>query len=172
MLTEVLIDRVLAKMEGKIAGPEVEQILPTALSLLGKRTAESKQSSIPQLLKKEFTVTVAAGVGSVTTALTADEPLLPEYLPQALAYTSDGVLLHFLPDRVQLGLERSKLVMWYTVDSSTFRTKDRSGSENSLNTTVTITANFTPLIGSVPDLLSDSLVDIVVTLLSDAPPAV
>jgi hypothetical protein len=166
MNTAVLIDRVLVRMEGKIAGPEVEQILPTALTMLAKQVAESKEPSVCQLLKKDFTVTVTGGTGSLTTPLTASEPILLEYLPQALAFTSNGLQLHYLPDRVQLNLERSNLFIWYTVDNSTLRTKNTDGNLSTLATTVTITANYVPLIASVSDLLSDDLVDIVVALLS------
>jgi hypothetical protein len=160
MLTAVLFDRVLAKLEGAIAGPEIEQVLPTALSMLAKKVAESKEPSYCQLLKKDFSVTVTSGTGSLTTPLTASEPLLVEYLPQATVSTAGGVKLHYLPDRTQLELDRPKLLIWYTVDNSTLRTKNTDGSLSSLNTTVTITANAT-----VPDILSDDLVEIVVGLL-------
>jgi hypothetical protein len=165
MLTAVLFDRVLVKLEGKIAGPEIEQVLPTALSLLANKVAKSNEPSYSQLLKKDFTVTVTSGTGSLTTPLTASEPILVEYLPQAIAVTANGVKLHYLPDRTQLELERPRLLMWYTVDNSTLRTKNTDGSLLSLSTTVTITANYTPTIANVPDLLSDDLVEIVIGLL-------
>ena len=165
MLTAVLFDRVLGKLEGKIAGPEIEQVLPTALSMLAERVAKSTEPSYSQLLKKDFAVTVTNGTGSLTTPLTASEPLLVEYLPQAIAVTSSGVRLHYLPDRTQLELDRPRLFIWYTVDNSTLRTKNTDGSLTSLSTTVTITANYVPTLASVPDNLSDDLVEIVIGLL-------
>ncbi len=165
-----LIDIVLSKIgETTIAGPEIEGILPLALSKLSVRVADSSDRP---LLRKDFAITVTAGVADLTTHLTATEPLLMECINHAEIYSSGGTTpWQFLPDRVQLGLTRPQMFIYFAIDKSDLRTRNTDGSLTSLGVSATITASYVPLLASVPVLLEDELVNLVIQELTLAPAA-
>lgn len=166
-----LIDQVLSKLgEAQIAGPEIEGVLPQALRALARQVAYSPNR---ELLRKDFSVSVASGTGDLTTALTASEPLLLECIDHAAIYgTSDTTPWQYLPDRVQLGLKRPSMFVYFTVDKSTLRTRNTDGSLTSLTTTATVTSNYVPSLANVPSSIEDDLVDVVIRILAPTVEAV
>lgn len=159
-----LKDRVLTKLgETDLSGFDIEAAAPSCLTKLAESVARSPDR---QLLVKDFEVTVTSGIGDLTDALTAAEPLLISEIPSGNLYVTSGTTpLQFLPDRTQLGLTRPKMVGYYSIDNNNLRTRNTDGSLTSLNTTVTITGSYVPTLASVPDQLSDELVALVVEYL-------
>lgn len=170
MTTLELVDQVLSRVgepnKYNLAGPEIEGIVPVALAKFGDTVAADPM--IRELLKKDFSVTVTSGTGSLVAAFTATEPLLIECLPWSQVYGSGAQPLQWLPDRVQLGLDRPRMFAYYTVDKSTLRTRNTDGLLTSMSDTLTISGNYTPLITNVPPVLEDMFVDTVIGLLMPA----
>jgi hypothetical protein len=137
---------------------DAQALIPDAL----KRFAEivAQNSELAPLLRTDFSVTVSSGTGSLTTALTASEPLLAKFLPMAYVVTSTGVQLHYLPDRTQLGLSRSNILPYYCNDKGTIRTRNTDGSLTSLSTTLTITGQYSPTISNVPTQIEELFIDV------------
>lgn len=164
MTTLELIDRVLNKLgePSNVAGPEIEAIIPSALSQFASQVANDSRPHMRELLRKDFSVTVTSGIGDLSTHLAASEPLIIENVPSAYLLVSSGLTpMQSLPDRVQLGLTRTTAVIWYTIDGSTLRTRNTDGSLTTLTTTVTLTGNYVPTIAHLPDQLTDEFVDAV-----------
>lgn len=131
-----------------ILPPDVLPLIMEALERFARNEAKIPETA--QLLRKDFSVTVSAGVGSLTASLTAAEPLLAECLSSAYVVSSAGVQFHYLQDRVQLNLARPMMIPYFINDQGTLRTRNTDGSLTSLNTTMTITSQYIPAIGSVP----------------------
>ena len=165
-----LIDRVLSRLgePNIIFGPEIEAALPTCLNRFGDLVSKTVWQR--NLLEKDFTVTVASGVGDMTTALTASEPLIIEGMPNNEVFLT-GVLIpaQYLPELPQLKLDRPKLVAYYTVHGSSLFIRNTDGSLTSYTGTVTIHGSYIPAIASVPDQLKDMFVDVVVDYLQPQP---
>jgi hypothetical protein len=165
MTTFELIDRVLSKLgePSPVAGPEIEGILPIALRSFALMTAAGPNR---ELLRKDFTVTITAGVGDLDASLTDAEPLLLEAIANAEIYSTGGTTpWQFLPDRTQLGLVRPALFIYYTVEKSNLRTRNTDSSLTSLSTTATVTASYVPTLTNVPSSIEDLLVDVVIRTL-------
>lgn len=141
-----------------IDSADAQALIPDAL----KRFAEivAQNSELAPLLRKDFSVAVSSGTGSLTAALTDTEPLLAKYLPMAYVVTSSGVQLHYLPDRTQLGLTRSNILPYFTNDEGTIRTRNTDGSLTSLSTTLTVTGQYSPTIGDVPTQIEEMFIDV------------
>lgn len=137
---------------------DAQALIPDALKRLAGLVGQNAE--LAPLLRKDFSVTVTSGTGSLTTALTAAEPLLAKFLPMAYVVTSTGVQLHYLPDRTQLGLGRPMMIPYYTNDEGTIRTRNTDGSLTSLSTTLTITAQYSPTIGDVPTQIEEMFIDV------------
>lgn len=157
------ISRVLSRInEGPtptVLPPDVEPLIPDALKKFAQIVG--KDPDTRQLLRKDFSVAVVSGVGSLTASLTAAEPLLTEFLPSAHVVTANGVQLHYLPDRTQLNLARPTMLGYYINDESVLRTRNTpDGSLTSLNTTLTITGQCVLTIGDVPSQLEELYVDV------------
>lgn len=169
MTTFELIDRVLSKLgePSPIAGPEIEGILPLALRAFAVMIAAGPNR---ELLRKDFSVTITAGVGDLTASLDAAEPLLLEAMQSAEIYSTGGTTpWQFLPDRAQLGLSRPNMFVYYTVEKTNLRTRNTDSSLTSLATTATVTASYVPALSSVPSSIEDILVDVVIRVLMPAP---
>ncbi len=158
-----LIDQVLGRTGEGVAGPEIEVFLPTALGRFGESVANDPRPNVRELLRKEFTIPVVSGVGDLSTALTDAEPLLASALPAANLYITAGTQpMQYLPDRVQLGLGRSNIFIYYAIEGNSLLTRNTDGSLTSLNTTITATASYVPSLANVPAQLEDEFVDLVV----------
>lgn len=156
------IDRVLSRLN-ETGGPvilpaDVLPLIPDSLKKFAQLVASMPESR--QLLRKDFSVTITSGTGSLAASLAATEPLLAEFLPSAYVVTATGVQLHYLPDRMQLTFARPTQIGYFTNDEGTIRTRNVSdGSLTSLSTILTITAQFVPTVGDVPSQLEDLYLD-------------
>ena len=159
-----LRDRVLSKLgEDAVTGGDIEGVVPNALRRFATNVAYNPKTWIRELLRKDFQITVTAGLGDLTTPLTANEPLIIDRTWASNLFVTNGTIpMQPLPDRTQLNLERPKFFVYYTVDGNLLRTRNLDGSLTSLSTTVTITGNFVPLLANIPNQLTDDFVDVVV----------
>jgi len=161
------INRVLSRMaeanEPSAYPPDIEALIPDALKKFAQIVA--KNPDIAPLLRKDFSIVVTSGTGSLVASLTAAEPMLEEFLDSAFLVTSTGVQLHHLPDRTQLSLKRPQMIPYYTDDAGTLRTRNTDGSLTSLNTTITATAQYVPTIGDVPNQLQELFIDTLALML-------
>jgi len=164
-----LKDRVLAKTGYDLfQGGDVEAAVPTCLFRFARMTAMSPIMWKRELLKKDFSATIASGTSDLSASLTAAEPLLIEFISSAFVTDSNGNMLQYLPDRFQLKLKRPAMFIYFTVDKSTLRTRNTDGSLTSLSTTVTIVGAFAPTLANVPAQLEDDFVDVVVAYLQES----
>lgn len=170
---------VLARIKARLGLEDVEprsdvefnilQHIPTALQNLAEKIARDPRPDIRNLLRKDFSVTVTSGIGSLTTALTASEPLLINEIKAGNLFVTSGTTpCQWLPDRTQLGLTRPNFFIWYTVDLSTIRTRNTDGLLTSLNTTITLSGNYVPLLSSVPATLEDEFLDSLMAVMQGA----
>lgn len=148
------INRVLARFaegETPLAYPaDLEGLIPKVLERTAEMVAVHPNPNVRQLLRKDFSISIASGVGSLASAFADAEPPLLSALPLAYMVTTAGDLMHNLPDRVQLGLTRPVgFFIYWTNDNSTLRTRNKDGSLTSLTTTVTGTTQYVPAITSV-----------------------
>ncbi len=163
-----LIDRVLSKLgePAMIIGPEIEAALPTCLNRFADSVAADPK--LRELLSKNFVITLASGVGNLTTAFTATEPLIIEQMEQAdVTHTSSTLPLQPLPDITSLRLPHSKMVIYYTVHGQELHTRNTDGSLTSLTGSVNIHGSYVPSLADVPAQLKDMFVDVVVGYLNE-----
>ena len=153
----------------ELDGPEVDAALPAALNAFGDKIAKDARPDIRNLLRKDFSVTITSGTGSLSTAFTASEPLIAENVKDGNLYVTSGTTpCQWLPDRTQLGLTRPAFFIYYTIDGTTLRTRNiTDGSLTSLSTTMTVTGNYVPLLSSVPSQLEDELVEEVIKVITE-----
>lgn len=151
-----------------ILPPDVERLIPDALRRFALLVNSSAEMS--PLLRKDFSIVVASGVGSLTASLTAAEPLLAECLPNAhLVASTNTTPMQYLPDRFQLSLSRPLgFFIYFCNDQGTLRTRNTDGSLTSLNTTVTATAQYIPTIGNVPTQLEDLFITTLADMIKTA----
>lgn len=137
---------------------DVQTLIGDALKKLALTVAAHPDNR--QLLRRDYSITITSGTGSLATALATTEPPLIEALPSAhLLITSGTNPMQYLPDRAQLSLTRPLgFFIYWTNDESTIRTRNTDGSLSSLSTTITATCNYIPLISSVPTQLEDQFV--------------
>lgn len=149
---------------------DIAVAIPTALNRFGEKIANDPRTDIRNLLRKNFSVTITSGVGDLSTALTGAEPLIINEIMAGNSYVTNGTQpCQHLPDRTQLGLTRPNFFIYYCIDSSNIRTRNTDGSLSSLNTTLTITGNYAPLLSSVPSQMEDEFIDAVINVVR--PPA-
>lgn len=128
-----------------------DSLVSQAMSSLARKVAESGSD----LLKKDFSLGVSSGTYSLTTHLTASEPLLLGFLLKAKITSSDSSQpWQPLPDFAQLSLERPTFGMiYFTVNGTSVIAADTNGALSSLTTTATARTYFVPL----PATLSGNL---------------
>lgn len=148
------IDRVLSRLNEQgvqvVLPPDIQPLLKDALEKTAEVVAGSESPNVRQLLRKDFSITIASGTGSFAAALADAEPPLLRALPMAYMVTSAGDVMQNLPDRQQLGLTRPiGFFVYWVLDNATIRTKNKDGSLTSLSTTVTGTVNYVPIITSI-----------------------
>lgn len=149
---------------------DIAVAIPTALNRFGEKIAADLRPDIRNLLRKDFAVTITNGTGSLAAALTAAEPLIINEIMAGNAYVTNGTQpCQWLVDRAQLGLTRPPFFIYYCIDNSSVRTLNTDRSLTSLNTTLTITSNYTPSLTSVPFQLEDNFIDLVVEIMSPLP---
>lgn len=125
-----------------------DPLVPQAMTRLAKMVADSPMERLRNQLKKDFTVTVTSGAGSLTTPLTASEPLLDNAIDKATVTSADSdYAWQYLPTYELLTLQRpiSGLVYFTVIGSSLKCTDPSSGAVASLSTTATLSANYIPL---------------------------
>lgn len=155
------IDKALSRLNEMgvqvVMPPDVVPLIDTALERFALMIAGTKDA---QLLRKDFSVAVASGVGDLSVALAASEPLLQECVGGAFVVSTAGVQFHYLPDRTQLNLMRPAIVPYWINDKGTLRTRNTDGSLTSLTTTLTVTGQFKPIISSIPTQIQEKFIDV------------
>lgn len=126
-------------------------LIPDALKSLGYQVMNSNDPMVKQKLIKDFTVTASAGTASLTTPLTASEPMILESLKSAtMTHSTSDYPFQHLFDRQSLVLDRPSFGLIYDwVNGNTLRTRDTDGSLTALSGTVTISANYVPILTTV-----------------------
>lgn len=148
------ISRVLSRLNDQgvqvILPPDLQPLILDALEKTAEAVAGNSNPNTRQLLRKDFTITITSGVGSLATAFADAEPPLLSALPSAYMVTSGGAIMQNLPDRQQLSLTRPQgFYIYWTNDNATIRTRNTDNSLTSLSTTVTGTVNYVPAITSI-----------------------
>jgi hypothetical protein len=148
------ISRVMSRLNDQgvqvILPPDLQPLITDALEKTAEVVANNQNPNIRQLLRKDFTITVSSGTGSLAAAFADAEPPLLGALPSAYMSTSSGAVMQNLPDRQQLSLTRPLgFYVYWINDNGTLRTRNTDGSLTSLSTTVTGTVNYVPAITSI-----------------------
>jgi len=144
MSRQSLVDR--AYLRAPLPTIKYDSLVPQAMTLLAREVAADPL--LQDSLSKDFSLTITGGAASLTSALTATEPMLIQFLPQAQITSSDSVLpWQFIPDLSQLDLDRPDLgLVYFTITGSNLLASVSS-------TTATANASFVPL----PATLSGNL---------------
>lgn len=146
-----LVDRAYLKNQGGPAAniplARYDAMVNQAMTLLGEEVANSPVERIRNQLKKDFSITVTSGVGSLITALTASEPMLDQAISQATVTSADSSFpWQYIPTYEVLSLERPTYgLVYFTVKNGSIICKDTDDVLGALTTTVTASANFVPL---------------------------
>lgn len=137
-----------------------------AMTLLGEEIANSPVERMRNQLKKDFSITVTSGVGSLTTALTASEPMLDQAINQATITSADSSFpWQYIPTYEVLSLSRPTYgLIYFSVKNGNLVCTDTDGVLGSLSTTATASANYVPLPSSLSGMLD--LEDRAITILA------
>lgn len=154
LTVQTAIDRVMSRLnEGGtpvVLPPDIQPLITDSLEQTAEVVSGSSSPQVRQLLRKDFSIAVASGVGSFATAFADPEPPLRRALPTAYLVTAAGDVMQNLPDRTQLSLARPLgFFVYWILDGVILRTRNKDGSLTSLSTTVTATVTFVPLITSI-----------------------
>jgi hypothetical protein len=109
-----------------------------------------------QLLQRDFTVPLTAGVGNLTPHLTGARPMLAGTISR-VTHTSSPFPLQRHDSEGALSLPQTPMVLHYAVVTNTVKTRNRDGKLNTLGGSLTVTANFVPDLGEVPAQLEAEL---------------
>lgn len=108
--------------EQQLSKPRIVSFVPAALQLLANRIAEPENTTrqgVRQLLRKNFTVSVSAGVGDLTTAISAAEPLLLQFARGYLVYGTDSNYPYsYVADKASILQDFPKGIGRFTVNNS------------------------------------------------------
>lgn len=124
-----------------------DAMVSQAMAGLGQLIAEHKDERVRNQLKKNFTITVTNGVGDLTTAKSASEPMLDHALNQATITSTDSEQpWQYFPAYELLALKRPAYgLVNYTVRNGNIECTDLNGDLNTLDTTATVSCNCVPL---------------------------
>jgi|SRR5882724_3345916 len=126
-----------------------DALAPQAMAVLARRVAADKDMA--DLLRKDFSLTVASGTASLTTPLTASEPLMIQFLQFAKITSADSNQpWQYLHDFTLLSLSRPTFgLIFFTVEGSSLQCTDTTGATGSLSTTATANSSFIPLVATI-----------------------
>lgn len=126
-----------------------------AMAIMAQAIASDPSERVRNQLKKDFLITVSSGVGSLTTALTASEPMLEQAINQATVTSADSSFpWQYIPTYEVLSLSRPTYgLIYFSIKNGSLVPTDTDGVLGSLSTTATVSANYVPL----PATLSGNL---------------
>jgi len=167
-----LVDRAYLRNQS-VGGPAAaipyaryDVLAPQALTILAREVAGDEMRA--DLLRKDFNLTVTSGTASLTTSLTANEPMLLGSLWLAKITSADSTYpWQYLPDFASLALSRTPYgLIYFTVEGTGLQCTDTTGAISSLSTTATANASFVPLAASLSGILDleEAAINVLVTL--------
>lgn len=119
---------------------------PQARAIMAQKIAVDPSERIRAQLRKDFSLSVASGVVSLTTVMTASEPLIDQALDRALITSTDSSYPWQYMDYTLLTLERPAFgLIYYGVKSGNLHATDTTGVLGSLTTTATCNCGYVPL---------------------------
>lgn len=125
---------------------------PRILALIPNALRELAEQAMPtNLLRKTFTETAAAGEASLTTSLTAAEPLILEGLRRAAIYV-DGFTYaaQYKADRASLSYPASTEFAYWALENQTIIIRDAMGLNNYVGNVTIRNAPHIPILTNVP----------------------
>lgn len=173
---QLLLER-LSATEAMLPKPRIVSFLPSIMQTLANRIADHtiNRPSVRELLRKDFSVSVASGTVSLTTPLTAAEPLLEEFargwivtsvsdltLGRAMAYS-------FCVDKASFQQDKPKGIGYFLADGSSLYVMTTQGVRTPTATYV-IHGSYVPIITNLPVSLEDDALNVGVELLRAGAP--
>lgn len=154
-----LVDRAYLKNQSgpsaQIPYARYDAMVNQAMAVVGQLVAANPDERVRNQLKKDFSITVTSGVGSLTTAKSASEPMLDHALNQATITSADSDQpWQYIPTYEQLSLSRPTYgLIYFSVKNGSLVCTDTNGDLAALNTTATASCNFVPLPATLSGLL-------------------
>lgn len=130
--------------EAELPRPRILALMQDARVQLAREIASSDKPFQRQILRKEFTASLADGVADLSSLTTDDEPILLEKLSVSEVYAEDFTQpLQSLASRSLLSLDRPAVFGYYTLSGDSLYTA------NVEDGTLTFTAAFVPSFDSI-----------------------
>lgn len=132
-----------------------DAMVSQAMAVMAQLVAANPNERVRNQLKKNFTVTVTNGIGSLTVATTAAEPMLDHTLNQATITSADSAQpWQYIPTYEVLSLNRPAYgLIYFTVRNGNIECSDLNGDLGVLDTSATLSANFVPLPETISGML-------------------
>ena len=144
----------------------IEQAVPSALKEVAIKVAKSKDDFVKTQLQKDFALALTAGTTTVATMTSSAEPALLEFPFVSVRHSSISYPLQPVPSYLRLQIEPTNPDLgFYTLRAGTLYTKDTAGSLTGLTGTLTVTAQYVPLLSLLPPTLLPLLVEEIVLAL-------
>lgn len=141
----------------------IAQWIPDALFRLARKVSESDDRATMQLLQRDYSLVCSGGLGQLSAATgtnVAIEPFFYDRIdPSTVTTSSSSFRVQYVVHPGQLDLPRPKQFLYYTVTDSKVIVKNTDGLTTSFSGTLNFSANFLPLLGSVPLQLQSRFFD-------------
>lgn len=173
---QLIIER-LKTTEAQLSKPSVVSFIPSVLQTLANRVADKTidRPAIRELLRKDFSLSVASGTVALTTPLTAAEPLLLEFargwivtcatdttLSRAMAYS-------YVADKASFQHDKPLGIGIFTVDGTNLLVMTTTGVRTTTATYV-LHGNYVPTLALLPGSLDDDALNVGVELITAGAP--
>src|SRR5258708_2059600 len=143
----------------------VGQWIEDALYRLARKVSESTDRATKQLLQRDYTLALTSGSGLLSGALFQGNPVTTEPFfydridPSTVTHSSSPYKIQYVEHPSILDLSRPRAVIYYTVSDGRVLTRNTDGATNTLGGTLAFTANYIPLLTSLPAQLESTLLD-------------
>lgn len=163
--------------EDQLSKPRITSFIPSIMQTLADKVASHTidRPSIRELLRKDFSVSVVSGTVSLSTPLTATEPLLEEFARGWLVSSVGDLTLgrpmaySYCADKSSLQQDKPLGLGYFCVDGSALDVVTSMGNRTATATYV-IHGNYVPVITSLPVSLNDDALNCGVELLRAGAP--
>lgn len=128
-----------------------DAMVSQAMAEMAQEIANDPNERIRNQLKKDFTVTVTLGVGSLTASLTASEPMMDQSIHQATITSAESSQpWQYIPTFEVLSLSRPTYgLIYFTIKNGSIVATDLNGDLSALSTSATVSINYVPLPASL-----------------------
>jgi hypothetical protein len=175
--TQLVLER-MGMSESQLSKPRIASFIGSTLQTLANRIADHtiNRPVVRELLRKDFSISVGAGVGSLASAMSATEALLTEFARGwVVTSTSDLTLgrpypYSYVADRASFQHDRPKGLGYFTVDGTSLLVMTTTGNRANSGTYI-VHANYVPTLASLPDTLTDDVLNVAVELIRMGMPA-